>query len=392
MSGHHDEVVVDFSLTRSGLFYKLLQRLGLEGYSRKGFLVRSLVISGVAWLPLLMLSMAQGLAWGDKVEITFLKDFATHARFLVIIPLLIFAEGSVDFRLKELTSQFFHAGILNETDIPRYNIIKSRINRLSESLLADIVILLIVASNIITRFTQSEVPGGHWVFLPGQDGNTISWAGIWAAGFSLTIFQYLILRWLWRWVIWVIYFKKIAAIPLKLNAAHPDLAGGLGFLGLPPGPFLQVTLALSILFSTIISERIVFLQHTLKDYYTVMGGFALVIIIINVLPLLVFLKPMITQRRKAIFQYSALIQEHHREFDEKWLIKNDQENMLGMPEASSMTDLNSSFETVMHMRFFPFNIKIMLSSIIISILPMIPVLAFEYNLVDIIQQVFKLIM
>jgi hypothetical protein len=77
--------------------------------------------------------MAQGLAWGDKVEITFLKDFAAHARFLVIIPLLIFAEGSVDFRLKELTSQFFHAGILNETDIPRYDIIKAKIKRLSES-------------------------------------------------------------------------------------------------------------------------------------------------------------------------------------------------------------------------------------------------------------------
>jgi hypothetical protein len=259
-------------------------------------------------------------------------------------------------------------------------------------LLADIVILLIVASNIITRFAQTDASISHWGFLPGQDGNTISWAGIWVLSFSLTIFQYLIFRWLWRWVIWVIYFKKIAAMPLKLNAAHPDLAGGLGFLGMPPGPFLQVTFALSILFSTIISERIVFLHHTLKDYYTVMGGFALVIIIINVLPLLVFLKPMITQRRKAIFQYSALIQEHHREFDEKWLIKNDQENMLGMPEASSMTDLNSSFETVMHMRFFPFNIKIMLSSIIISVLPMIPVLAFEYNLVDIIQQVFKLIM
>jgi hypothetical protein len=259
-------------------------------------------------------------------------------------------------------------------------------------LLADIVILLIVVSNILTRFTQTEVSGGHWVFLPGQDGNTISWAGIWAAGFSLTIFQYLIFRWIWRWVIWVIYFKKIAAMPLKLTAAHPDLAGGLGFLGLPPGPFLQVTLALSILFSTIISERIVFLHHTLKEYYTVMGGFALVIIIINVLPLLVFVKPMITQRRKAIFQYSALIQQHHRQFDEKWFIKNDQEDMLGMPEASSMTDLNSSFDTVIHMRFFPFNIKIMLSSIIISVLPMIPVLAFEYDILDIIKQVFKLLM
>jgi hypothetical protein len=392
MSGHHYETVVDFSLTRSGLFYKLLQRLGLEGDSRKGYLIRILVISGVTWLPLLVLSMAQGLAWGNKVEITFLKDFATHARFLVIIPLLIMAEGSVDFRLKELTSQFFNAGILSEADIPRYEIIKTKIKKLSESLLADIVILFIVVSNILTRFAQTDTSISHWGFLPGLDGNTISWAGIWVLGFSLTIFQYLIFRWIWRWVIWVIYFKQIAAMPLKLNAAHPDLAGGLGFLGMPPGPFLQVTLALSILFSTVISERIVFLHHTLKDYYALMGGLALVIIIINVLPLIVFMKPMIKQRRKAIFQYSALIQEHHREFDEKWLIKDDQENMLGMPEASSMTDLNSSFDTVIHMRFIPFNIKIMLSSIIISVLPMIPVLAFEYNMVDIIQQVFKLLM
>jgi hypothetical protein len=123
-----------------------------------------------------------------------------------------------------------------------------------------------------------------------------------------------------------------------------------------------------------------------------MGGFALVIIIINVLPLVVFMKPMITQRSKAIFQYGALIQEHHRQFDEKWFIKNDQEDMLGMGEASSMTNLNSSFDTVMHMRFFPFNIRIMLFSIIISVLPMIPVLAFEYNLLDIVKQVFRLLM
>jgi hypothetical protein len=108
-------------------------------------------------------------------------------------------------------------------------------------LLADIVILLIVASNILTRFAQTDASISHWGFLPDQNGNTISWAGIWILSFSLTIFQYLIFRWIWRWVIWVIYFKKIAAMPLKLNAAHPDLAGGLGFLGMPPGPFLPVT-------------------------------------------------------------------------------------------------------------------------------------------------------
>jgi len=45
-------------------------------------------------------------------------------------------------------------------------------------------------------------------------------------------------------------------MPLQLSPAHPDKAGGIGFLGIPPAPFLQVSLALSILFSSMISVKI----------------------------------------------------------------------------------------------------------------------------------------
>src|SRR3954463_8554019 len=140
MITHHDTSFVDFSLTRSGLFYKLLRQLKLSDTSTKDYLVRSAVISSATWLPLFVLAILQGLAWGDKVEVTFLKDFATQTRLLVIIPLLVFAERSVDFRLKELTTQFFTAGILSENDIPRYKAIKVKLNRLSDSFLADFVI------------------------------------------------------------------------------------------------------------------------------------------------------------------------------------------------------------------------------------------------------------
>src|SRR4051812_9191646 len=137
---HHESPLVDFSLTRSGLFYKMLDRLKLPDASTKDYAARSAIISGATWLPLFILCVLQGLAWGDKVEITFLKDFATHTRLLLIIPLLVFAERSVDFRLKELTTQFFAANILTEKDVPRYNEIKLKMNRLSGSLWADVVI------------------------------------------------------------------------------------------------------------------------------------------------------------------------------------------------------------------------------------------------------------
>jgi hypothetical protein len=87
-----------------------------------------------------------------------------------------------------------------------------------------------------------------------------------------------------------------------------------------------------------------------------------------------------------------LIQEHHRQFDEKWIHGTHTESLLGIGDASSTTDINSVFDTVMSMRVVPFNLKIMLSSIIISVLPMIPIFAFEYNLLDLVKKIAGIIL
>ena len=78
-----------------------------------------------------------------------------------------------------------------------------------------------------------------------------------------------------------------------------------------------------------------------------MIGFAVLSIVINVLPLVVYIKPMSVQRRKGIFDYSVMIQNHHKEFEEKWLQKKDVSLLLGSQDASSTTDLNSTFDSVM---------------------------------------------
>ena len=122
-----------------------------------------------------------------------------------------------------------------------------------------------------------------------------------------------------------------------------------------------------------------------------MGGFILLCILINVLPLVIFFKPMARQRRKGIFEYSALIQRHHDDFDEKWLGKTDVKQLLGSQDASSTTDLNSTFSTVFSMGIFPFNLKTMLSSIVIAILPMLPLLAFEYDWVLLLKKIIGML-
>ena len=381
----------DFSLARSGRLNTILRWIHLNDETRKDYIKRSLALVILTWLPLLILSALQGLAWGRKVDMNFLEDFATHSKLILVLPLLIFSEYSVDGRLRDLTAQFFKSGILIEKDLPALAKIKTRIKQLSDTIIVDWVILFVVIVNIVVRWLSYVRHTSIWMLYPDEQGGHMSWAGSWYAFFSLPVIQYILFRWFWRWILWAIYFMKISRLPLQLSPAHPDKAGGLGFLGIPPAPFLQVTLALSILFSTTIAVKIFWLHHRLPEYYPLMAGFAILCILMNVLPLIVFLNTMIRQRRKGIFDYSVLIKRHHREFDEKWLGKNDVKLLLGSQDASSTTDLNSTFDTVMSMRVFPFNLKTMFSSIVIAVLPMLPLLAFEFDWVVLLKKILGML-
>jgi hypothetical protein len=392
MNGKVYPLVDDFSLTSSGIIYKIVSRLGLGGTSNKHITKRILYLIAITWLPLLALSALQGLAFGDKVEIPFWKDFAIHSKFLIILPLLLLAEGPFDLKLKDLTMQFFRSGILDEKDFGKYEEIKRKVKRLTDSILPDIFILILIVINLLFRFISvGSDQISIWIFLPDNQASSISWAGIYLAIICGPFFQFILMRWIWRWIIWFIYFRELARLQLKLNPAHPDMAGGLGFLGYPPGPFIQVVFALAILFSTAIAEKIYFLHDKLQTYYPLMAAFALLSILMNVLPLMVFMKPMIAKRREGFFEYSALIQDHHRQFDEKWLGKDREPVLPGFADASSMADFNGSFEVVKNMKTLPFDIKIMVSTIIFAILPMLPLVAFEYNLTDLMVKVLKML-
>ncbi len=216
----------------------------------------------------------QGLMINDKLAIPFLYDVTTHLRLLVVIPLLVFAEKFVDARLNEFIDQFFIAGIIKESDKPLYMQIRARGKKMIESLWADIIMLVIIIGNITVRgMTMLDSDFTLWIQSADGKDSGASWAGRYFLLICMPIVQFILLRWLWRWVIWFYFFLKISKLPLRLRPSHADEAGGIGFLGTPPGPFLTVSFAISILFSASILEQVVFLNHKLPEYYITMGAF-----------------------------------------------------------------------------------------------------------------------
>lgn len=386
-----DKSVSDLSLVGTGFFFRFQKKSRWLGGDAKGYRKRVFLQACITWLPLFILAMAQGVAWGSRTEFTFLKDFATHARFLLVLPLLILAEPMADNRLRLLTGQFFRSGILSMDEMPAFSEVKGKIRKIVDSHIPDLVIAVMVVVNIVLRWYGKPPELSTWWNKPGTDEFELSWAGGWYLMVSLPLLQYNLLHWIWRWVVWAIYYFRLSRLDLHLNPAHPDGAGGIAFLGVPMGPFFTVSLALSILFSGVFTERILFLHEKLASFYVPMAAFTVFIILLNVLPMLAFTMQLSKSRKSGLLKYGSLIQAHHRQFDEKWLGRLIHEDLLGLPEASSMTDLNSSYASVRAMGFVPFNLRTMKSGIFISIIPMVPLFAFEYNMLDILKKVLGML-
>ena len=74
----------DFSLVLGGPLFQLLRRAHLCGDVAELVWRRVIALALITWLPLLVLSIAEGHAWGDSVKVPFLLDVDVHARFLLL--------------------------------------------------------------------------------------------------------------------------------------------------------------------------------------------------------------------------------------------------------------------------------------------------------------------
>src|SRR3954447_20515621 len=96
----------DFSVILGGPLYQLFRRTHLAGDDLQLLRRRIVVLALLAWVPLLLLSVAEGHAWDGGVKLPFLHDVELHVRLLLALPLLIVAEMFVHLRMRPAVRQF----------------------------------------------------------------------------------------------------------------------------------------------------------------------------------------------------------------------------------------------------------------------------------------------
>src|SRR5262249_58449983 len=78
-----------FSLTQGGPFFRAERRVGLTRPGGIPLAVRTLLSIAIAFVPLALLSGAQGVLTGTAVTLPFALDLTVYARFLLAVPLML---------------------------------------------------------------------------------------------------------------------------------------------------------------------------------------------------------------------------------------------------------------------------------------------------------------
>lgn len=383
-----------FSLVQGGPLYQLFEHIGLVKPPLKYCSRRIMFIALLTWLPLLILSVVNGTAL-HGVRIPFLTDLATHARFLLALPLLIGAEVIVQEYIGIIVQQFTDRDLIADTDRQKFADILNSCMQLRNSIAAELIILAIVI--VAGHWVSKEFSGiviSTWYMTSIQHLQKFSLAGYWYVFISLPIFQFLFLRWYYRLFIWYYFLWKTAKLNLRLNSLHSDRAAGLGFLALSAYAFSPVLIAHTILLSGIIANLIWHMNATLGSFKMEIIGFIIYLIIIVLTPLVFFIKQLTRTKQFGTFKYGIIVSHYVNEFRQKWITYDTKENakILGAADIQSLSDLTNSFEVSHKMNVLPFTRNTVIGLIILVSVPILPLLLTIMPIEEMIKSLMQMVL
>lgn len=383
----------NFSLVLGGPLYQLYLRTFLAKPPLDLYPRRIIIISLLAWLPLLILSIINGTAFGG-VDLPFIYDIEIHVRFLIALALFVAAELIVHLRLRVIVNQFLERNIITSECLPRFNKIITNCMHLRNSIVIEIFLIAVVftfGQYVWRHYLQHGVATWYAVPVDGQFKFTLP--GYWYAFISLPLFQFIMLRWYFRLFIWYKFLWQVSRLPLNLNSLHPDRSAGIGFIANSVYAFLPLILAHTVLVSGMIVNRILYTGATLPDFKIEIVGTIGYLIVITLLPTCFYMMKISEAKRAGLIRYGMIASGYVNAFRLKWLTKDEaQEKILGSADIQSLADLSNSFQVAQDMRILPFTLRSLIQLIIISALPMFPLALTMFKFEEIIQFAIKLIM
>jgi hypothetical protein len=383
----------DFSLVQGGLLHQLLRRAHLSDDELAMLRQRVVIITLLAWLPLLALSALEGSLWGGDGRVPFLRDVAVHIRLLVVLPLLIIAELVVHRRMRPLLKQFLERKLIPENAIKHFEAVVASAVRLRNWVVIEVLLIAFVYGVVVLIVWRryAAIDTAVWYAAPSADSLKLSIAGIWYGFVSLPILYFLLCRWYFRLFIWMRFLWQVSRIELVLVPTHPDHVGGLGFLPEAAYAFTALAGAHGTLMAGMLANRIFFVGDTLPDFKVAIAVLVIFLACAILGPFLVFGPRLAEAKRRGLREYGTLAERYVREFDAKWLRggAHGGEPLLGCGDIQSLADLANSYQVVQTMKLTPITKQAVLGLAAATLLPIAPLLLTMMPLHQLLQQLAR---
>ena len=368
---HARSIPGEASLVRGGPAYRLACRLGLSDTIRSHQFLKVLILILVTWVPLVLLALFRGEAWGrDRVRVPLLEDPVVYSRFLFVIPLLELARAVVERGFAVMTRQFLRAGLV--PDHAQFASAHAAAVQWRGSNLGEGIVLLLACS--LPLIMQVALGIGPKETNWSREGQAITPAGWWYVLISLPILYFFLLRWLLIYLVWTVFLVRVARLNLELTPTHPDQAGGLGFLGWGLTCFAPVVMAISAVIAGGFAYEILHRNSSLDRLkYHVIVFLVLTLLTLQA-PLLAFVNQLKKCRGRGLLDFGTLAGIHDRAFENRWIHTpgTDPTGLLGNQDATSLVMLAQAYDHIKDMQVIPFDKKALMVLLVAALLPMLP--------------------
>ncbi len=326
-SGHASTL----SLSKPWKFLDLLHN------ASQRLLTLTAIAVAISWLLPAFLSALRG----GTAFLSFLTDYASQSRFLIIVPVLMLAAPDVHKRVARVEHHLEQ--FVKENQLPTFNAGWASFERLRNSTIVKVAILLLTYASAIWMGRNLSSEGVELVdWWRGSGGfRWFSPAGTWGLFVSYPILLFLTLLWLWRQLLWTRFMWTTARLDLRLIAAHPDGLGGIGFVesafrGQQPFGF-----CLGAVLAGAVANRMFHHGQKLTSFADVAAVLVAAVLLICVAPYFAFTPALLQMRREGLLKYGGFARAAGEHFEQKWLDRPGSLNqdVLMVVDFSAMQDL-----------------------------------------------------
>jgi hypothetical protein len=330
-------------------------RLGLLRPGRLHTGRRCLLFILISWVPLCLFTAIEGTLLPRPDGIALLGDLGAFARSWIAGPLLLAADFVAGRELSRVAGRFGWLCALSPKGREDFTRVVASTLRLRDGLLLEVLVagsVLALVVTMINSATFDMLPIWHH---SAGDPHKLSAAGWWYAAVSLPLLLFLVVGWLWRLVLWTRFLVLVSRLDLAIVPEHPDRAGGMGFVGYSVRGFALVAAAFASIVAGAVANQVLHNNVPLLELRYVIGGTAVVCVVLFCAPLCVFAPRLALERRRGMRDLGQLSTSFGLRFGEEWFRpgRRIDPEVLERQDFSAATDLYQVVDRVQAMRFVP---------------------------------------